>query len=162
LEYTIEKRNYQNLSENLISENINTTNKKILISEIFIGDKNLPPFIEIYNPTSHPIDLSDFTIKKLTLNGEKTLVTSKRLENKIIEKYSYLLISKQDSPLKAQVYWPKSYKLKDAYGIIIYDKQKEKIDEIYWDKNLEGKSLTRKSWSENEFIYSYPTPYELN
>jgi len=130
----------------------------LVISEVFGGNQTLPSFVEIYNPSPFPISLTGASIKKIKSNKETTFVSSKRFANKIIQPYSYFLIAKEKSEINADVYWPTSYKLENKSGIILYNTQKVKVDEVYWDNLPLEKSFTRLNWQTKDFILTNPNP----
>lgn len=140
-------------------ENLTTDNKKnetllispILIAEISLGNKVNPPFIKIYNFSEQEIDLSEYSIKKLT-SYETTLISQKRFKNKIIKPYSYLTLSRENENIKADIFWPQSYNITNIKGIAIY-KGKEKIDETRWAKIPSNTTIKRLSWQEKKFAY---------
>lgn len=126
---------------------------KILISEIFLGNKSDPPFIELYNTGNKDKNLSGYSIGKSPIGGnESILVSSKRFNNTSIGPRGYFLISAASSTIKADAYWPKSYSLPKANAVIyLYNPSGEKIDETSWNSMPQNASLTRISWEENDF-----------
>ena len=124
----------------------------ILVSEIMVGiDGNANyEFIEIFNPTANPIDLTGWSIKKKSsTNSESTFVSSSRLEGKIISPNKYFLLVNEGgygstSSPQADIFWPKSYTL--AYSnnaIIIYNANSELIEEVSWTEIPKGQSIER-------------------
>ena len=133
----------------------------ILISEVFFGDKFIPPFVELYNTGYDVKDLSGFSIKKSSVGGnESTFVSSKRFNNILINPRGYLLMSGASSAIKADIYWPKSYSLPKNNSVLsLYDSYGEKIDEVSWSSPPQKSSLVRISWKENYFSPTGdPTP----
>ncbi len=134
---------------------------KILLSEIFPGNDLCEPFIELYNPTDIPANLTGFLIKRLLISGEETTFLSpKRLEGLIINPHGYFLIAKASSTTIADAYWPKSYNLiRQNSGFSLYSPLGEQVDEVSWKIIPAGVSLTRISWSNNDFSFTNsPTP----
>lgn len=143
----------------------NAEESKILISEVCVGTENgaNDEFLEIYNPTDYDINLSGFAIKKKSSTGnETTLVSKERLKDKIIKSKKYFLIANEGGykwSEAADLFWPKSYTLANSKnGIVIYNPENEKIDEVYWEIIEKGTSFIRNSWNENQFHSSIPTP----
>src|SRR3989304_2159385 len=142
----------------------------ILVSEIMVGiDGNANyEFIEIFNPTANPIDLTGWSIKKKSsTNSESTFVSSSRLEGKIILSNKYFLLANEggyDGSIVPDVFWPKSYTL--AYSnnaIIIYNANSELIEEVSWTEIPKGQSIERESFSGNQFkIQPAPNPQNSN
>lgn len=138
----------------------------ILISEIMVGmEGNVDyEFIELFNPTSQSIDLTGWSIKKKSSTGsESTLVSSSRLEGKIIPANKYYLFANEggySGSVSPDVFWPKSYTL--AYSnnsVIIYNANNELIEEVAWTEIQKGHSIERVSWDSNEFkIQLTPNP----
>jgi len=142
----------------------------ILVSEIMVGvDGNADyEFIEIFNPTANPVDLTGWSIKKKSsTNSESTLVSSSRLKGKIILSNKYFLLANEggyDGSIVPDVFWPKSYTL--AYSnnaIIIYNANSELIEEVSWTEIPKGQSIERESFSGNQFkIQPAPNPQNSN
>lgn len=124
-----------------------------LINEIMVGsDSNSGyAFLELYNPTQNPVDLTGWTIKKKTSSGtQSSFVVSDRLKNKIILPGKYLLLAREGygGSVAPDVTWPSSYSLaRTNNSIIIYDKSGQKVEEISWVLILSNQSYQRDSWS---------------
>jgi len=129
---------------------------KILISEIQI----LPTearFIEIYNPNSSEVNLTDWYIQRKTATGSdwNSFVSSIKFEGKIIPAKSYFLISRQigNSDITSDI------TLSDNNSLILKNPNREVVDKIGWGQTQEfesaptinpssGKSIGRK-WVSN-------------
>ena len=140
------------------NKTVKNNNFPIVISEVFGGNQNLPPFIEIYNPSPFSISLQGASIKKIKNLKETTFVSSKRFANKIIQPYSYFLITKENSNLVADIYWPKSYQLENNCGLVLYSPEKVKTDAINWGDLPQEKSISRINWQTHSFTLALPTP----
>ncbi len=142
----------------------------ILISEIMAGsDANSnDEFIELYNPTSNPIDLTGWSIKKKSSSGsESTLVSSSRLEGKVIFPNKYLLLANEggySGSVFADIFWPKSYSLAYANNaIVIYNSLGETIEEASWTEIPKNQSYERVSWGNSQFQAQVnPSPQNSN
>lgn len=133
----------------------------ILISEIFLGNDAMPPFVELYHDGNTPADMTGFSIKKESASGnETTFVTAQRLDGVSVSPYGHLLIARASSTLAADVYWPKSYTLpKTNSSLVLYDSSGQKIDEASWSSIPAGSSLARIAWSGNDFAFiDEPSP----
>jgi hypothetical protein len=147
----------------LVQENISAN---ILISEIMAGaDGNSSyEFIELFNPTENPINLTSWSIKKKSSSGsESTLVSASRLEGKIIPANKYFLLANEggyDGQVSADVFWPKSYTL--AYtnnAVVIYNGNGELVEEVSWTEIPKDQSIERESFSANQFKNQFnPNP----
>ncbi len=134
---------------------------EILLSEVFLGSNALPPFIELYNAGDTSIDLTGFSLKRLSASGtETTFITSKRFENMLVNQHEYVLIAKSSSTLSADIYWPASYAMaKTNSSLRLYNPSNKMIDEVSWNSIPENSSLTRIAWDKNDFtLIDPPTP----
>lgn len=142
--------------------------ERVLISEIFVGseENSKNEFVEIYNPTSAQISLSGWVIKKKSSTGkETTLVSTARLEGKIIPSRGYFLLANEEGysgMATPDVFWPQSYTL--AYtnnSVLIYNTNGSLADEINWSEIPKGQSFERVSWENNQFTVQ-PSPNPKN
>lgn len=134
---------------------------RVLISEVFLGDNLLPPFMELYNAADSPADLSGFSVKRRNTAGkETTFVSSQRFEHASIGPRAYFLVARASSTLAADAYWPTSYNpAKANSSLMLYGPSGQKADEVSWSSVPAGSSLTRISWSNGEFAFTdTPTP----
>lgn len=136
----------------------------ILISEVYAGTEENAKyeFIELYNNSDSPVDLTGWTIKKKSSTGNETsLVSASRLQGKVIFPKSYFLIGNEvgysGSP-PPHATWAGSYTLAYSKNSVVVYKGTEKIDETSWEEIPKGKSITRISWGSNNFSVSEPTP----
>ncbi|KKQ22690.1 hypothetical protein A2999_01135 [Candidatus Wolfebacteria bacterium RIFCSPLOWO2_01_FULL_38_11] len=150
---------------NSLQQEVNVSINHILISEVMVGiDGNSAyEFIELYNPTASAIDLTNWTIKKISSTGsESSLLVALRLEGKIIGAGKYFLAANEggySGQVAADVFWATSNTL--AYSnnaIILYNGNSEKVEEISWQEIPKGQSFVRQSWDSSQFILSSPTP----
>lgn len=94
-------------------------------------------FIKLHNPSGNIIELTGWTIKKRSSTGnETTLVSSVRLEGKIIPSKGYFLLASEGgysgSPTP-DVWWPKSYTLAEkGNAVILYNANGDNIKEFSW------------------------------
>lgn len=138
----------------------------LLISEIMIGMEGVSnyTFLEFYNPTSVPINLTGWTVKKKTSTGtESSLIVADRLEDKIIQPGKYLLAANDEGytgSVVPDVKYPSSYTL--AYSnnaVIVYDNAGQKVEEVSWTLIPKGQSYERDSWSSDNFhLQTAPNP----
>lgn len=145
-------------TQNNVSPTQENIRGNILISEIMVGieGNSSYEFIELFNPTINPIDLTGWSIKKKSSTGsESTLVSSSRFEGKTIPPNKYFLLANEggyDGQIPADVFWPKSYTL--AYtsnAIIIYNFKNEFVEEVNWTEIFKGQSIERESFAGNQF-----------
>ncbi len=120
--------------------------EKIIISEFYPnpeGKDSGQEWIELYNPHPTAINIQDWELKI----GKSIIIKEKN----IIPPQSYLLISK-------------SINLNNQGGsIILYNQDKETIDQINYPKSIEGKSYSRSSIEKKEtWQWLTPTPLEQN
>lgn len=165
-EPAIEQPQTQNQTQNNISPPQETISTNILISEIMAGAEGNSSyeFIELFNPTANPIDLTGWSIKKKSSSGsESTLVTTNRLKGKIIHSNKYFLLANEggyDGQVAVDVFWPKSYTL--AYtnnSIVIYNFNNELVEEVSWTEIPKDQSIERESFDDNKFkTQSNPNP----
>ncbi len=131
---------------------------KILISEIQAGTDAAAndEFVELYNPTTQAIDLTNWSIKKKTSTGsESTLLVASHLEGIIILSHHYLLVANASATLTVapDVSWPKSYTL--AYSqnaVMLYDVNGAKIDEASWTEIPKNQSFERRALKDNACV----------
>lgn len=119
----------------------------IQITEVTAGTEvsSDDEFIELYNPNSVAIDLSDYSIKKKTSSGsESTLVSSARLQGKSIPAGKHFLISHDEGyagSVTPDATWAKSNSL--AYtnnAVILYSATGAKVSEVSWTEIEKGRS----------------------
>ncbi|HOE15587.1 MAG TPA: lamin tail domain-containing protein [Candidatus Paceibacterota bacterium] len=120
----------------------------IVFSEVQIsGETADDEFIELYNPLDHDIDLTGYSIKKLTDNNleKKTnLVSDDNISGKIIQSHGYFLIvhAKEGSinqykgTTSPDLYFnSSSYSIVPNNTLILYDSLNREIDRIGWTNN---------------------------
>ena len=135
------------------------------MSEVMAGaeSSSLYEFVELYNPTSCLIDLSEWTIKKRVSTGKETsLISAERRSGKSIPAGSYFLLANEGGytgTVQPDIWWPKSYTL--AYtnnAILVYNASGEKVEEASWTEIPKGQSWTRVSWNSAQFSSQSPSP----
>ncbi len=113
----------------------------VVISEVQIsGNTADDEFIELYNPTDNPIDLTGYFLKKKFKNTkgeiiEETFVINTYFVNKIIQPRKFLLLARKDyyqGLVVPDITWPKSYYLSNNNTIILYDASANIIDKLGW------------------------------
>lgn len=141
---------------------------KILISEVLIdGGAANDEFIELYNPNNFEVDLSNWKIIKFNKNNnQQTLIGSRTrntFNNKIIRKFSYLLIANERGSYAniADLVYAESYNLAKDNAVMLVNQNNEIIDLVGWGEspryegNLfsqnppQGFSLVRKAGFES-------------
>ena len=141
----------------------------VLISEIMVGasGNSAYEFIELYNPTNSPVDLSGWTIRRINSNGtELSLLTSVRwnefAQNKTILPGKHFLMANAEGytgSTAPDITWAKSNILSANYSIIVYDSSGTVIETISWTDIPADNSFERDSWDLASFhVQSAPTP----
>ncbi len=152
--------------------------QSILISEIIAGIEGNTnyEFIELYNPTDNPVNLTDWVIKKRSSTGAiSSLVASSRFQGKTILPHKYFLITNEggyNGSVLPDIVWPVSYNMAYTNNAIILYNKSEIIDEVAYEKIEIGKSLERQIVNSvmqdtdnnaNDFtIQDSPTPHNSN
>jgi len=137
-----------------------------VISEILAGisaDADYE-FIELYNSTDAPIDLTGWSIKRKSSTGnEYSLLVASRLSGKIIPPKSYFLAvneGKYTGSVSPDVSWATSNKL--AYtnnAVILYDATGAKVEEVGWAETpLKDQSYERDLASGTFSVQANPNP----
>ncbi len=113
-------------------------------------------FIELYNPTEHPINISLWSIRRKTASGkEYPLLTGGRMEGKVINSKSHFLLSNEvgyNGSVVPDATWAKSNTL--AYtnnSVTLLNEKGEAVDEVIWmgvekdqslERNIESNTIT--------------------
>lgn len=139
---------------------------QILISEIMAGShRNADDeFIELYNPTQYPADLTGWSLKKKTSSGaEYALVAASRLQGKVVNPNSYFLIGNEggySGSVSPDATWATSNTL--AYTnntVLLYNSNGVIIEEVFWAEIPKSQSYARQSWTSSQFaVQETPTP----
>ncbi|MGC9049126.1 MAG: lamin tail domain-containing protein [Patescibacteria group bacterium] len=113
----------------------------VVISEVQIAGQTADDeFIELFNPTDSPIDLTGYVLKKKTSSGgESNLVVSSRFAGKVIQPKSFLLLAPEENysgTTTPDIMWPKSYNLAPNNTIILYYVTIT-VDKIGWGTALD-------------------------
>ena len=145
-------------------ETVSYIKNAVLISEVSVGTEENAKyeFVELYNNSSFAVDLTGWTIKKKSSTGNETsLVSTSRLQGKIILPQSYFLIGNEGgykgSPTPNAM-WAGSYTLAYSKNSVALYKGGEKVDEANWEEIPKGRSIKRISWGSNNFSLSDPSP----
>jgi hypothetical protein len=108
---------------------------KILINEVQIaGDKASYDFIELYNPTDEPIDLSGYQLKKRNKTGNESSLGTFPSGSEIKSHGFFLWACSADGYeqiINADISF-KSYYLTEDNSIAIFDKNKNLVDALAW------------------------------
>jgi hypothetical protein len=111
-------------------------------ASVEIKQVNLEPigerFIKLYNNSSSPQNLTDWSIKRKTESGTiYSLVSSSRLENKIIPANGYFLLTNENTytgALSPDATWAKSYTFSENNTILLYNQNDEIVDSLIVSK----------------------------
>ncbi len=111
----------------------------IVSANVVINKVNLEPvgerYIKLYNNSSSAQDLTGWSIKRKSSGGiEYSLLSSSRLDGKIIEGNNYLLLVNEDTyigGLTPDATWAKSYTFSDKNTILLYNQNDELVDSFY-------------------------------
>jgi len=111
------------------------TSFKILINEIQIaGDKASYDFIELYNPSDNPTDISDYQLKKRDIKGTESSLGIFS-EGSVIPARGYFLWACSqdgyDQIINADISF-KSYYLTNDNSTALFDKEKNLLDALAW------------------------------
>ena len=115
-----------------------STPLKILINEVQIAGQTVDDeFIELYNPTSQPIDLSNWKLTRKTAGGTEYTILSNRTTVKLegtIPPRGYFLIVHPDSVFQsiADIVHYGSQSLAKDNTLILYNPSGETVDKIGW------------------------------
>ena len=153
---------------------------RVLINEVQIaGETADDEFVELYNPTAQPIDMTGWSLKKKSSGGsESTVVTASRFENKIIPAHGYLLLVHTESyrgTSAPDVEWPKSYPIAANNTLLLYRGDGAVADKIGFGSAVDfegsafpenpaaGKSIARTNGEDMDnnaadFTLGDPTP----
>ncbi|MDI6821012.1 MAG: lamin tail domain-containing protein [Patescibacteria group bacterium] len=138
-----------------------STVARVLVSEIMAGSDVSAnyEFIELYNAGGTAINLTGWSIKKITSTGSSsTLVGASYFEGKTIPAGKYFLLANvggYNGSVVADISWPQSYTL--AYtnnAVILLNSNSEKTDEVSWTEIPKNQSFSRVSWDSNQFVIS--------
>jgi hypothetical protein len=142
-----------------------TENSKILINEVMVGSdiSGSYEFIELYNAGAESVNLSNWSIRKISSTGtDSSLVSKTRLVDVVLPANKFLLLANEKGYVGQSVpdvLWPGSYSL--AYkenGINLYDPEGREVDELYWPEIPKNQSYNRASWDSATFKLGSPTP----
>lgn len=132
---------------------------KILITEVQIASENnqKDDFVELYNPNSEDIDLTNWYVQRKTksASGFSTYAPKGLFTEKIIRAHDYFLIANASSTFSADVIT--TYPLTEDNTLVIKSPNREIFDKVGWgqaqdfetapiENPLAGESIGRK-WS---------------
>lgn len=131
------------------SQPASTIYSPVLINEIFVGDdvSSSNEYIELLNPSAQAIDISGWAIKRRSSTGAlNSLVSSSRLEGKLISANSFILIANEggDFVTVADTTWAKSNTL--AYennSVVLINPNGQVVEEVGWAEIPKGESYAR-------------------
>lgn len=131
----------------------------VLINEIEINPTE-ERFIELYNTSSSPVDLTKWYIQRKTATGSTfgSLVSKTYFEGISILPNGYLVISK--NLMSSSDIIVDNLTLTESNEIQIKNSSQEVVDKISWESISEGRSIQRTS--SGDFIVSSPTPGREN
>ncbi len=155
----------------------------LIIHEIQIAGANgNDEFVELFNPTSAPIDLSGYKLSKKTKGGTESALVSAAKFSGIIQAYGHFLISHPDYKDKIAadfVYSSSTYYISSDNTILLYDKDGTLLDKVGFGAATDfestpapnpdaGKSIERKNFSDTNknsadfLVNSSPSPQNSN
>ncbi|MFH1423458.1 MAG: lamin tail domain-containing protein, partial [Candidatus Nealsonbacteria bacterium] len=147
------------------------TSPQIFITETYIGSEGdqKNDFVELYNPNSEVINLTDYYIQRKTENAQdfSTYVSHELLAEKIIKPQDYFLIANASSTFTTSADVVTTYPLTKNNTLVLKDPKQEIIDQVFTDNPPAGKSYGRK-WSsttqnyKEDFEIQIPTPRAQN
>ncbi|XOB42167.1 MAG: lamin tail domain-containing protein [Candidatus Nealsonbacteria bacterium] len=132
---------------------------KILITEVQIASENnkKDDFVELYNPNSENIDLSNWYVQRKTKSGANfsTYASKNLFSGKFIKTHDYFLIANASSSFSADVLT--TYPLTEDNTLVLKNPNREISDKVGWgqaqdfetnpiENPLAGESIGRK-WS---------------
>lgn len=103
---------------------------QLVINEVFPNPDSkgdIGEFIELYNPLSETVDLSDWEIRDATTNGKYVFPNGKKIESK-----AYLVITDEDFTLSLN---------NSKETVTLYDAEKRIVHTVSYDKTKEGVTL---------------------
>lgn len=124
---------------------------KILITEIQIGGQTSDnDFIEIFNPTDSPRDISGFQLKKRTRSGTESSVNVFPSNSEIVANGYFLWANSEngyDENISADIS-STSY-LAENNSIAIFDSDKNILDKLSWGDEQEDPFVETSTFSQN-------------
>jgi len=136
----------------------------VVISEVQIAGQTADDeFVELFNPTNEPINLTGYVLKKKNSNGvESSLVVSSRFQDKIIQPKSFLLLAPEENYLGTvtpDIYWPKSYNLASNNTLILYH-ETTIIDKVGWGSAIDFETIPfSENPNTNQSLERKASPY---
>lgn len=112
------------------------TYSKILISEVQTAgvSSQIEEFVELYNPTSGQVNLTDWYIQKKTQGGDSfsTFASKNLLSGKTIQATGYLLIAREGSSFASSADAITTYSLADNNTLALKNPDGTVVDKIGW------------------------------
>lgn len=138
----------------------------LLISQVMVASATSASdaFVEFYNPTTSPISLTGWTIKKKSSTGSQSaLLVASRLKGKTVFPGKYFLAANESGytgAVLSDAVWPGSYLLAGANNaVLLYDAAGALVDEVSWKLIPKGQSYQRSSWASDDFhAQAIPNP----
>ncbi len=141
-------------------KNASSSNSNVMISQIMYGQSGAAnnEFIELYNPTSYDIDLTEYSLKKKTQTGtESNLISSSKFSG-LISAHGFFLIAHPDYKIMVNAdsaYSGSSYYISANNTVLLYDAGGNLLDKVGWGTAQDfenqasvdfdnGKSIARK------------------
>ncbi len=123
-------------SSTITQEKTQKTYPKILLSEVQIGgtSSQIEEFVELYNPTSSDIDLTDWYLQKKTKSATSfsTFVSSNSFSGKTIKALSYFLIGRKGSSFEATADIATESSLAEDNTLALKNPNQEIVDKVGW------------------------------
>lgn len=110
----------------------------IIIFEVIPGTESNPNYesIKLLNTEEFSVSLEGWQVKKVASTGtESTLVSSRRLKNRVIQPEGYLILASSgyNGSVAPDIVWPKSYTLASNKNTVrLYNATGEKVSEFSW------------------------------
>jgi len=144
---------------------------QVIITETYIGSEGnqKDDFVELYNPNSEAINLTDYYIQRKTESAEdfSTYVSHELLAEKTIEAKNYFLIANASSSFATSADIITDYPLTENNILTLKDSKQEVVNQVATGNPAIGKSYGRK-WASTTLSYAedfeaqVPTPRAQN
>jgi len=144
---------------------------QLFITETYLGSagNQKDDFVELYNPNSEAVDLTDYYIQRKTENAQdfSTYISHELLKGKMIVGQNYFLIANASSTFATSADVTTTYPLTENNTLVLKDPKQEIVDQVSTDNPAIGKSYGR-IWSSTTLNYTedfeaqIPTPRAQN
>jgi len=122
------------------------TYPKILISEVQTAgvSSQTEEFVELYNPTNAPVDLTDWYVQKKTQGADSfsTFASKNILSGKTIQASGYFLIAREGSSFAPSADAVTSYSLGDNNTLALKNPNGEIVDKVAWGDVQDAESTS--------------------